>query len=431
MTKSEFFSTLSAEKCLDLLSTSVSGLSVEEAIARLNITGENVLPSAPPEPLLNKVLEQLNNPMNLLLLASAGISFILGHYDDAISIILAVVLVSGVAFVQEYQTEKSIASLKTLTPFFARVVRSKIHSNISASMVVPGEIIYFSAGDRIPADVRIDESSLTGENDPVYKVVMAGFENELNETLRRHWYFSLSEISGFQTIPISDRINSAFMGSLVVSGNGLGVVVATGKETELGQIYQMVDEIEISKTPLQNTMDQLGQQLSYTSLVIISLISFFGVIQGRPFLDMFNIGVSLAVAAIPEGLPIVVAVTLALGVLRMANSNVILKSLPCIETLGSVSVICLDKTGTLTENKMTVTKLFIPSLEYINASSFTKLVVQNNQSIMNLIKSLNLCNNAVIESDGKTIGQPTEVALLDFVHQLGLPDCRQVFFGFF
>jgi Ca2+-transporting ATPase len=192
----------------------------------------------------------------------------------------------------------------------------------------------------------------------------------------------------------------------------------------------MVDQIESSKTPLQNAMDQLGQQLSYSSLIIIVFISFFGVIQGRSFLDMFNIGVSLAVAAIPEGLPIVVAVTLALGVLRMANSNVILKSLPSIETLGSVSVICLDKTGTLTENKMTVTKLFIPSLQYVGASSFSNLAAINNQFFIKLIKALNMCNNAVIESDGKTVGQPTEVALLDFVHRLGFPDFRQVFFTF-
>jgi Ca2+-transporting ATPase len=393
---------------------------------------------APPESLASKVLEQLNNPMNLLLLGSAGISLLLGHWDDATSIVLAVVLVSCVAFVQEYQTEKSLASLKVLSPFFARVIRSTNHTSIPATMVVPGDIVCLSAGDRVPGDVRIinsnslciDESSLTGENEPVYKVVSTGNEMELNESQKLHWSFRLPEVSGFHRIPIPERINSAFMGSLVISGNGIGVVVATGGETELGQICQMVNEIEGGKTPLQNAMDLLGKQLSFFSLIIIGFISLIGVIQGRPFLDMFNIGVSLAVAAIPEGLPIVVAVTLALGVSRMAKSNVILKSLPCVETLGSVSVICLDKTGTLTENKMTVTEVFIPSLDLIKEAKFAKVASLQDPSFISLVQSFNICNNAIIEADGKSLGQPTEIALLDFVLKMGFYDFREVNFGF-
>lgn len=434
MTKSEFFSSLTSEKCLELLSTKRDGLTTEEATQRLNMAGQNIIPAAPPVSILSKVIEQLNNPMNILLLASASISFLIGHYDDAASIILAVVLVSCVAFIQEYQTEKSLASLKILSPFFARVVRAGTHKSISATIVVPGDIVCFSSGDRVPADVRIiesnslciDESSLTGENEPVYKAEAAGYEMELNETLKRHWSFSLTELSGFNRIPISNRINSAFMGSLVISGNGIGVVVATGGETEFGQICQMVHEIEDSKTPLQSAMDTLGKQLSVLSLIIIGLISLIGIIQGRPFLDMFNIGVSLAVAAIPEGLPIVVAVTLALGVSRMAKSNVILKSLPCVETLGSVSVICLDKTGTLTENKMTATQVFIPSLDFIRAHEFSKFASLKDGPFVKLVKSLNICNNAVIEVDGKSLGQPTEIALLDFAQKMGFNDFRAV-----
>jgi Ca2+-transporting ATPase len=216
------------------------------------------------------------------------------------------------------------------------------------------------------------------------------------------------------------------MGSLVISGNGMGVVVGTGRDTELGQICQMVNEVEEGKTPLQNAMDMLGRQLSFSSLIIIGFISLIGIIQGRPFLDMFNIGVSLAVAAIPEGLPIVVAVTLALGVSRMAKSNVILKSLPCVETLSAVSVICLDKTGTLTENKMTVTEMFIPSIDFIRESTFAKFMALKDPSFISALKSLTICNNAIIEADGKSLGQPTEIALLEFAQSMGFPDFRDV-----
>lgn len=290
----------------------------------------------------------------------------MGNLEDAISITAAVTIVVTVGFVQEYRSEKSLEALNRLVPHFAHLVRAdpriqgqedtsqitlkhntdaqadaakRISSTVSASQLVPGDLVLFYTGDRIPADIRItysadltiDESNLTGENEAVGKS---------SETLDRP-----NSYHGTTDLRLNDQTNVAFMGTLVRSGYGQGLVVGTGGNTEFGAVSASLSEIESPRTPLQMSMDRLGKELSYMSFGVIGFIMLLGLWRGWEFLDMFQTGVSLAVAAIPEGLPIIVTVTLALGVFRMSKRNAIVRRLPSVETLGSVNVICSDKTG--------------------------------------------------------------------------------------
>ena len=291
---------------------------------------------------------------------------------------------------------------------------------MNASQLVPGDLVSFSVGDRIPGDVRItqcasleiDESALTGETDSALKSIQP-----VPDTLRTH-------------IPIPELKNIAFMTTLVRNGHGKGIVIGTGAKTEFGHVFSIMQEVDKPKTPLQRSMDQLGQQLSAASFIVIAVICLIGVIQGRGWLDMFTTGISLAVAAIPEGLPIIVTVTLALGVLRMASRHAIVRRLPSVETLGSVNVVCSDKTGTLTENHMTVTKLWVDGLP---TSGIEISVASSNEDILGKFPGLkkvltigNLCNNARIGDFGKMIGQATDIALIEVLAVFGLEDIRAV-----
>lgn len=311
--------------------------------------------------------------------------------DDALSITVAVTIVVAVGFIQEYRSEKSIEALNHLVPNHAHLVRATPNptlatrpsawppavgdalqginspgattpgeetleaasSKVMASQLVPGDLVLFTTGDRIPADIRvtkaveltIDVSNLTGENEPV-RVVSEAKKNtpQAPATLNGR----LSPHSGART-PVEESIhNIAYMGTLIKSGHGQGIVFATGGNTHFGTIATSVSGTESPRSPLQHSMDELGSQLSKLSFVIIGLISFVGWLQGKNLLDIFTISVSLAVAAIPEGLPIIVTVTLALGVHRMARHNAIVRRMPKVETLGSVNVVCTDKTGKCT-----------------------------------------------------------------------------------
>ena len=320
----------------------------------------------------------------------------MGNLDDAISITIAVTIVITVGTVQEYRSEKSLEALNKLVPHYAHVIRqapggklrpeqvnngqndiemgvfmdssssasSTVEQSIttvSASKLVLGDLVTFTAGDRIPADIRvvravdltIDESNLTGENEPVLKQTLSldrkamPFPNPSLGSDRPSTPSYASPAAGTvgTDIRLNEQTNIAFMGTLVRSGHGQGLVIGTGAETEFGGISASLREIESPRTPLQLSMDRLGRDLSYISFAVIALIMIVGVWQGRHILEMFTIGVSLAVAAIPEGLPIIVTVTLALGVLRMAKQGAIVRRLPSVETLGSVNVVCTDKTG--------------------------------------------------------------------------------------
>ncbi|KAI8095979.1 PMR1-type calcium-transporting P-type ATPase [Thamnidium elegans] len=389
------------------------GLYSSDVLGLRALYGSNELEADDEESLFSKFIGSFKDPLILLLLGSAVISVLMGQIDDAISITMAIMIVVTVAFIQEYRSEKSLEALNKLVPHHCHLVRDGQLCDVLANDLVPGDVVHFGFGDRIPADCRltncvgleIDESNLTGENRP-----------------RRKFSEAISSTS-FGELALNERENIAFMGTLVRQGRGEGIVVATGKSTEFGHVFALMQEVEVRKTPLQISMNDLGKQLSMFSFAVIGVIVLIGVIQKRSWLDMFTIGVSLAVAAIPEGLPIVVTVTLALGVLRMANRKAIVKQLPSVETLGSVNVVCADKTGTLTVNQMTVTNVF--TAENQETFDYEYKVPQNmSEALRQTLRIGNLCNNSQIGEGGKIFGQPTEMALLDVVLRSGMQDER-------
>ncbi|GAA6013353.1 hypothetical protein JCM11491_006364 [Sporobolomyces phaffii] len=420
LTPSAHFATQSIPQTLSALATSAStGLDASKIPAIRELSGANEFEVEAKESTLKKFVGKFwEDPLILLLLASAGVSIVVGNYDDAASIIVAVLIVVTVGFVQEQRSEKSLEALNKLVPHYSHVIRNGQKTTQLANVLVPGDLVTFHTGDRIPADLRltqshgleIDESSLTGETKPVKKHTDA---------------IATDGGVGIGGLPISDRGNIAFMGTLVRNGRGEGIVVGTGKQSEFGVVFAMMQDVEEKKTPLQISMDELAKKLSAISFGVIGMICLIGVFQHRSWLDMFTIGVSLAVAAIPEGLPIVVTVTLALGVLRMSKRNAIVKKLPSVETLGSVSVICSDKTGTLTTNVMTVTKAYTVDHGIIDINHAPPMLSpEDSRSQLFLIG--NLCNHA--HSDrGKYHGQATEVALMNAVTAVGLSDQRKFF----
>ncbi|CAK1585933.1 unnamed protein product [Parnassius mnemosyne] len=418
-------SILSWEEVADRLHVDVRrGLSWREANDRMNFVGPNEFQVKEQDPLWKKYIEQFQNPLILLLLASAFVSVCMRQFDDATSITVAIIIVVTVAFVQEYRSEKSLEELNKLVPPSCNCLREGSLEHFLARNLVPGDIVHLNVGDRVPADLRlfessdlaIDESSFTGETEPAVKSVLpnkaaAGRVN---------------------------KDNIAFLGTLVRCGNAKGIVVSTGERSEFGDIFRMMQAEEAPKTPLQKSMDTLGAQLSLYSFCIIGFIMITGWLQGKAIQDMFTIGVSLAVAAIPEGLPIVVTVTLALGVMRMAKRNAIVKKLPTVETLGCVNVICSDKTGTLTKNEMTVTQLCASGghiAEVSGAGYSARGDVQlraykgrdltvARSALHSMLEVGVLCNNASIR-DEVLYGQPTEGALLACAFKNGMHDIRE------
>jgi Ca2+-transporting ATPase len=359
------------------------GLSHSTAAARIHTYGLNELPHEEPEPLWLRFLKQFKETLILLLLGSAAVSFIMGNLEDAISITAAVTIVVTVGFIQEYRSEKSIEALNQLVPHSAHTIRAAVDQprrneagfeielddmkdtpasleaaernsiTISATLLVPGDLVLFHTGDRIAADLRIthaadltiDESNLTGENEPVPKSPETIQPPSGIQRPTSPFYASPAAGTVGADIRLNDQKNIAFMGTLVRSGYGQGIVIGTGGSTEFGAISASLQEIESPRTPLQMSMDRLGKELSYMSFGVIAFIMLLGLWRGWEALEMFQIGVSLAVAAIPEGLPIIVTVTLALGVLRMSKRDAIVRRLPSVETLASVNVVCSDKTG--------------------------------------------------------------------------------------
>lgn len=377
-----------------------TGLSEAEAEERLKQYGPNEFAKQKKKSILKLFAEQINSILIYILIAAALISLVVSEISDAIIILLVILLNSVIGVVQESKAEKALEELKKMTTPKALVKRDGVIKELPSESIVPGDIIIIDAGRYIPADLRlletanlkIEESSLTGESVPVEKAA--------------DWL-------GDKDVSIADQKNMAFMSTLSTYGRGIGIVVSTGMRTEIGKIAKMLGEAEEEFTPLQKKLNDLGKILGFGAIAISAIIFLIGSFQGRLPLDMFLISVSLAVAAIPEGLPAIVTIVLALGVQRMIKRQAIVRKLTAVETLGAVSVICSDKTGTLTQNRMTVTKVYVND-NYISLEEFSP----KHENERQFLRVMTLCNDAEVTSERQT-GDPTEIALVAAAMQAG------------
>lgn len=405
---------LSAEEVLVQLSSTGSGLSSVEAARRLAKDGPNELKEGKPISPVEIFFSQFKSLIIWVLIAAAVISGLLGEQMDAVAILTIVMLNAVIGFYQEFKAEKSIAALKKMTSPRATVQRDGRITSIPALDVVVGDILALEAGDLVAADARLleaaslkcIESALTGESNAVTKRTAA-----LEETV----------------VPLGDRANMIFMGTSVTAGNGQAIVVATAMNTELGRIAGLITEAGAEAgTPLQKKLDSFGHLLVWATLAIVALLFGLGLLRGIPPFEFFMTSVGLAVAAVPEGLPAVVTVALALGVLRMSRRRALVRKLPAVETLGSTTVICTDKTGTLTVGKMTVRALYVADQRYdVTGEGYgmdgdvcvegKKTDTRHAAPLLKLATILLGCNNAhLVQEDGtwNVIGDPTEGALL-------------------
>ncbi|MBN1119772.1 MAG: cation-translocating P-type ATPase [Anaerolineae bacterium] len=411
---------------LNTLSTDrEQGLSTQQAADRLTQYGLNELEERGGKSPFSILWEQFTSTMVLILIAAAVLSGFLGKTLETVAISAIVVLFGFLGFIQEYRAEQAMAALKQLTVPIVRVRRDGKVVEISARELVPGDIVLLEAGSSVPADLRliesanlrIQEAALTGESEPVEKQ---------------------TAYLPDPALPLADRRNMAFTGTSVSYGRGIGVVVETGMNTELGRIAELIQDVEEQKTPLQHQLNRVGQVLAAVGVVVALLILGIGVLLGETVSEMFLTAISVAVAVVPEGLPAVVTVTLALGAQRMLRRRTLIRKLPAVETLGAVSVICSDKTGTLTENRMTVTIIDVAGhyLELVGTSKLPaptltrqtepleRLAAQPPSVELALVGGA-LCNDASLKPDPETgrflpIGDPTEGALLVAAQQTGL-----------
>jgi Ca2+-transporting ATPase len=408
------FHQLTPEEVLKHFSSTIEGLGEEEARTRLARYGPNEIRREHKISPAKIFLSQFSSFIVYILIAAVFISFILHEYIDS-AVIIAILIVNAIlGFFQEYRAEKAIESLKKMAALQATVIRDGRKMRINNNGLVPGDVIVFESGDRIPADARIIEgyllevmeSSLTGESHSVRK--------------------DSTPIDN--TATLGDMKNMVFGGTNVTSGSGKAVVVRTGMDTEMGKIAESIESVEDDETPLQKKLDLLGRRLGILTLITCGTIIAFGIFKGGNFLEMIMVGVSLAVAAVPEGLPIVVTIALALGVKRMVGQNALVKRLPSVETLGCTTVICTDKTGTLTRNEMTVTKLFvndtiidITGTGYGTSGRFMSSDKEIDPSSAELLLRIGALNNDAALSEKETvIGDPTEACLIVSAAKAGL-----------
>jgi len=405
------------------------GLSTQEAQERLAAFGPNELREAPRPTLWARLLDQFKSFLVMILIVASLISLALGDFTEAIAILAIVVLNAALGVIQETRAEEALATLQKMTAPEARVIRDGHQVTVPARELVPGDIVLLETGNYVPADVRlieavnlkIDEASLTGESVPVQKRADVVLDRE---------------------IPLGDRKNTAYMGTLVTYGRGRGVVSSTGMHTQIGLIAEMIQSFETEPTPLQRKLEQLGRTLGIAALAVCGLVFLISIIRyllnplpgvtlGQEVLDMFIVAVSLAIAAVPEGLPAVVTICLALGMQRMVQRHALLRRLPAVEALGSATAICSDKTGTLTQNAMTVTHVWaddtlltVTGEGYTPEGSFwsdsTEVEAARIPGVSLLLRIGLLCNDAYIETSGlkdgrrswRVVGDPTEGALV-------------------
>jgi Ca2+-transporting ATPase len=337
--------TLTIDQAFQELKSLPAGLSQTEAAARTLEFGPNELQSAHRISPWEILLEQFKNVLILILLGATMISLFLGHGIESIVIAVIVLFAVVLGFIQEYRAERAIEALRQMAAPTATVLRDGVEAKVPAKELVPGDVIILHTGDRVPADARLleainlqaEEAALTGESVPVEK-----HEHALDG----------------DDLPVGDRKNMVYAGTAVTYGRGQALVASTGMQTEFGKIAQLLQTIETGKTPLQHNLDKVGTALARAALVVVTIIVIVGLLRGQPFIEMLIFGIALAVAVVPEALPAVVTISLAIGVQKMVKRNALIRRLPAVETLGSTSVICSDKTGTLTRDEMTVRKIF-------------------------------------------------------------------------
>ncbi len=414
--------TLSSDNAMATLASRESGLTSIEAARRLQVHGANELQSLSRESAWRTLLAQFQNVLILILLGGTIVSGFLGHTLEAVVITVIVLFAVLLGFFQEHRAGRALEALKKMAAPVARVLRDGEEAALPARELVPGDIVILRAGDRVPADIRltqsvnlaVDEAALTGESEPAQKTTAAFADPQL---------------------PVGDRRNMTYAGTMVTSGRGRGLVVLTGMSTEFGRIAQLVETVDVTRTPLQENLDRLGGTLGKAALAVVALVVAVGLVRGLPVIDMFMFGIALAVAVVPEALPAVVTISLAIGVRRMVKRNALVRRLPVVETLGSTSVICSDKTGTLTRNEMTVRKLYTDGkLLELSGSGYDPNgeILEDGRTIEVPESARTMLSAAALASDARlrrrddrfaVEGDPTEGALVVAAMKAGLdPD---------
>lgn len=389
--------TKSSNDILEELSSKKDGLNEKEVTKRIEKYGYNEIEAKKPKTILEMVIDGLKDKMILILLLASILSFILGEVAEGVVILIIIFINSLISIIQEKKAMNAIIALRNMNAPHTTVIRGGKKKNILTKEVVLGDIVYLEDGNIVPADIRlieenglkVDESSLTGESVPV--------EKDANITLDKN-------------TPLADRVNMVYSSTIISYGTAIGVVVGTATNTEVGSIATMLDNTDSLDTPLKRKLNKVGEVLSIIGIVVAILIFIIGLIYGKDFISLLMVSISLAISVIPEGLPATATIVMALGVSRMAKKNALVKKLPAVEALGSATVICSDKTGTLTLNKMTVVK----------STLYSDIINKNDENTFSddLIKCACLCNNAYIDKD-KVIGDPTEGCLLTYAKNNG------------
>lgn len=405
-----FYHSLGVEDMLKSLNTTTEGLSDKEALDRLNKYGANELKKAPKKSIFEMLKEQLSDVMVLILIAAALLSVILNEWTEAIVIMVIVIIDAVIGIVQEKKAVDAMEALKSMSAPTARALREGEESIVKARELVIGDVVILEDGCIVPADMRliesanlkIEEASLTGESVPSEKDWEDVFERD---------------------IPLGDRTNMAYTSSIVTYGNGIGVVTATGMDTEVGSIAGMLEKEDDFDTPLKRKLNSVGKILSVVGIVVCVLMFIIGYMYQKPLIPLLMTAISLAISIIPEGLPATATIVMALGVQRMAKKNALVRKLPAVETLGSATVICSDKTGTLTKNQMTVTHIAMNGDFEKGEATEVKAAGEKYEHIYkDLISAAALCNNASLDPDneGEILGDPTEGALIYLAKDFGI-----------
>ncbi|KAA0274264.1 MAG: cation-translocating P-type ATPase [Chloroflexi bacterium] len=425
MEQNNLWHTRSTDQVYAQLNSAETGLSAKEADARLAKYGPNEIQAAHRISPWEILFEQFKNVLILILLGATAISFFLGHGVESIVIAIIVLFAVGLGFIQEYRAERAIDALRQMAAPTATVLRDGIDVKVPAREVVPGDVVILHTGDRIPADGRIiesinlqiEEAALTGESVPVEK----------------H-----TDALPTQEMPVGDRKNMVYAGTAATYGRGRALIVATGMQTEFGKIAQLLQTVETSRTPLQQNLDKVGSTLARAAFIVVAIIVAFGLLRGQPFIEMLIFGIALAVAVVPEALPAVVTISLAIGVQKMVKRHALIRRLPAVETLGSTSVICSDKTGTLTKDEMTVRRIYVGGGEYsVSGSGYSPVGHFSNNGgtpneiaaeLKHMLTAATLASDATLiknetgksENDWDIKGDPTEGALVVAAAKAGL-----------